>query len=116
MPYTFPKTKRLLKPRQFSRVAKYGKSSGGKFLRISLCNSREPSLKLGLTVSRKFGKAVHRNRFKRLVREAFRLSQADLPERGHLNVRPSREYQQASFEEIKKELVLTCHRLAKECS
>lgn len=89
---TLPKTARLLSSKQFHRVSKYGQSLSGKHISIHACSSKWPTPKLGLTVSRKFGKAVKRNRFKRLVREAFRLSQHQIPSSLHLNVRPSSKW------------------------
>ncbi len=44
--------------------------------------------RLGLSVSRKLGNAVARNRWKRLLREAFRLSLLQLPEGVDLVVVP----------------------------
>lgn len=46
------------------------------------------SAKLGITVTRKFGKAHKRNRFKRVVREAFREIYLSLPQDLELNVAP----------------------------
>jgi len=106
---TFPKGARLLKTHQFRRVSRYGRTLSGKCLTIQACVSRKSFLKLGLTVSRKFGKATKRNRFKRLVREAFRLSQHQLPPDLHLNIRPStKSFANLRLEELQQELIDLC--------
>jgi ribonuclease P protein component len=75
----FPKAARLLKSDDFRRVKKYGKRIIGQAVVFDILSEKFPYPRLGLTVSKQFGKAHDRNRFKRLVREAFRLSQHALP-------------------------------------
>jgi ribonuclease P protein component len=74
----FPKKLRLLTPHDFKRIGREGqKKSGNTISTVSrLGQSSHP--RLGITVSRRFGKAHDRVRFKRLVREAFRTCQAKL--------------------------------------
>jgi len=102
---SFPKSARLLSAYQFRRVNKFGKTVGGKHLTVQICTSKHLPRKLGLTVTRKFGNAVQRNQFKRLVREAFRLSQDTLPTHIHFNVRPTLPFVQCTLKEIQKELI-----------
>ena len=55
------------------------------------CENELPHARLGLSVSRKVGNAVFRNRWKRLLREAFRTRRAELPAGIDLVVIPRRD-------------------------
>jgi len=73
----FPKAFRILKRSTFQDIAKSNKRFVGRSLVIQYRFAKSP--RLGLKVTRKFGPAVRRNRFKRLAREAFRLMVPELP-------------------------------------
>ncbi len=84
----FSRQSRLRSSREFQRVRRTGRrlAAGFLFFEYRLGNCRYP--KLGITVSRKYGKAHERNRFKRLVREIFRTQALSLPRHLELNVSP----------------------------
>jgi ribonuclease P protein component len=76
---TFPRSRRLTHDLQYQAV--YGarvRKASGPLAMFALPNSL-PHPRLGLAIGRRVGGAVERNRLKRLLREAFRLSQHDLP-------------------------------------
>lgn len=81
-----PVTKRLFRPEQrlrhaleFQRVyAAKMRKLRGPLAAFAIPNAL-PQHRLGLAVGRPVGNAVRRSRVKRLIREAFRLSQALLP-------------------------------------
>ena len=79
--FDFPKANRLRKPREFRRVYEGGKRFEGRFMTVFIRPSETVFQRLGITASKKaVGNAVQRNRAKRLLREAFRLSRAELGE------------------------------------
>jgi ribonuclease P protein component len=77
--FRLPKQNRLRKPREFRRVYEAGKRIQGRFMTVFISPSETSFQRLGITASKKaIGKAHERNRAKRLLREAFRLSRAEL--------------------------------------
>ena len=68
-----PKRGRLSRSAEFERVYRQGRSVGNRFLVLYTFPraGAQDGPRLGLSVSRKVGGAVDRNRVKRLLREAF---------------------------------------------
>lgn len=75
MRFRFPKSHRLLTKREFATAFEARRSVRDNRFVAHYCPNGLPFGRLGLAVSRKVGRAVVRNRVKRLVREAFRLNQ-----------------------------------------
>ena len=75
----FPARFRLRDGRDFAAVYQARTTAGDACLLIYGRPNDAGHARLGLSVSRKVGKAVVRNRWKRLIREAFRTSPDRLP-------------------------------------
>jgi len=78
MTFPFPPSHRLKTPVDFQRVYDRKRSAADGVLIVYACENGLPHSRLGLSVSKKIGNAVVRNRHKRLFREAFRLLQHEL--------------------------------------
>jgi len=96
MRFKLPKVLRVRTKGQFGYIRNNRRTLYGKVLVLDFAYARpseshtfgEKASKLGLSVSRKSGKAHLRNRFKRLVREAFRHLHPRLLEKCLINIRP----------------------------
>jgi ribonuclease P protein component len=86
----FGRELRIRTPREFDRVYTARIYAADHVLVVNGDANGLAHPRLGLAVSKKAGNAVTRNRWKRLIREAFRLSLAQLPPGLDLIVRPQK--------------------------
>lgn len=77
--FRFTRRQRLTRQRDFERVFEGRCRAADASMVIYVDTNGLSDTRLGMSVSRRVGNAVKRNRIKRLIREAFRLSQHDLP-------------------------------------
>ncbi len=75
----FPKSARLLVRREFLFLQSHGKRRHCPHFVVVLSPAKGEKSRLGVTVTRRFGNAVARNRMKRLLREFFRTRRANTP-------------------------------------
>ncbi|EMR05564.1 Ribonuclease P protein component [Bhargavaea cecembensis DSE10] len=100
------KHQRVKKNKDFQRVFKQGKSFANRqFVIYSLRTEGQEEFRLGVSVSKKIGNAVTRNRIKRYVRQAVHELKDELrPDRDYIIIA---RHQAASidFHETKKSLI-----------
>ena len=73
------KSSLLRKTSEFNLVYRSGKRLYGKGFALIYLNGDQPASRLGISVQKKVGNAVRRNRIKRIIRETFRLNRDTFP-------------------------------------
>jgi len=69
---SFSQKHRIRKRSEFTELIKYGKTISDRYFFVNYKDGKYGESRIGLTVSKKTGGAVRRNRIKRFCREFFR--------------------------------------------
>ena len=88
---SFTKADRILKRQQFLNLSKCGKKISNRYFIAIFRENSGPNCRLGITVSKKVGKAATRNRIKRFSREFFRLNRQNIKGFWDINLIAKRE-------------------------
>jgi len=77
--YGFSREERIAKKEDYLKVIKEGKAIQADGWTIYILRKEGGRSRFGISISKKSGKPVHRNRVKRIFREIFRLNKHILP-------------------------------------
>ena len=78
-PFSFPKIERLLNSKDFVNLNRLGKRHHAAHFTLIFAENGLGISRLGITVTRKIGNAVTRNKVKRAIREFYRLNKGLFP-------------------------------------
>ncbi|MDA2936895.1 ribonuclease P protein component [Acidobacteria bacterium AH-259-A15] len=103
--FGFSQETHLRKRREFLDVYKRGDSVRAAHFVLYVLENNLPYHRLGITASRKVGKAAVRNRIKRRVREIFRANKPVISPPCDLVVNIKRSAADVSYQEIKRDFL-----------
>ena len=113
MAQTFTSQERLSGKSTYERVFRDGRGFRCRAMTVIARPNGLPLSRLGLSVGRKVGPAVRRNRIKRVVREAFRLNKALLGVPCDLVVVPRRDWEDVGLARIEDDFRQVLQRVTK---
>lgn len=110
--HSFKKADRILKRNEFVQLSQSGRKLQNKYFIVLYAPGQFDRCRLGITVTKKVGKAVSRNRIKRLIREYFRLNRHLLSGYWDINVIAKKEAANLSSDKIFDSLCILFERIS----
>ena len=109
----FPQQFRVVKTAEYRKLYKAGRKTHSESFVLFSCENGLGHSRLGITVSRKVGGAVVRNRIKRLFREIFRRSREEIPNQLDMVVNAKAACVGVSYVELRAEFLAAAQRICR---
>ena len=109
----FPRQQRILRPADYRAIYETGLRIQSKGFVLFVRKNELDHHRLGITVSRKVGGSVVRNRIKRWFREIYRRLAADLPNHFDLVVNAKRGCGESRFLDLRDEFISVTRRISR---
>lgn len=103
--FTFPRSLRVRSRADYLKIQRSGQKMGGRYLILLSMDNELAASRFGITVSRKTGNAVTRNRVKRRIRELQRFNRDSVVPGKDIVVIATRKASEATFERMKMEYI-----------
>jgi ribonuclease P protein component len=113
--FSLRKSERLLRPADCGKLFKHGSRIDSDYFTVVYAPNGLGKLRLGVTVGRRVGGAVIRNRVKRLVREHFRLHKALFSDSYDVNVIAKGGSSDLSSQQIRGALEAIVRDILRDC-
>ncbi len=111
--HTLSPAERIKDREDFSRTFKAGKRIRTPGFTIVFAPNGLDYSRIGISVGRRFGRAVQRNRAKRIFRELFRLNKDQLPKGLDYIFMPGPKLRELGWTELQRELRAAAGRITK---
>lgn len=109
----FTRAERIRTRREFDRIYATGHRGHAPGMAVVVARGQQAYHRLGLSVSRRVGGAVRRNRIKRRIREVFRLSRQHIPGCLDIVVNGRKEMAVMPFDKLTESLVQAVKRASR---
>jgi len=112
--FSFTKADRILKRHEYIALSKTGRRIQSEHFIAVFAPNQHGRSRIGITVTKKVGPAVKRNRIKRIVREYFRLNRHNLVGNWDINLIAKRQGVDFSVEQAHRSLENIFERISSD--
>jgi ribonuclease P protein component len=109
----FPRQFRVVKTAEYQKLYREGRKTYSERFVLFSCENGLGHGRIGITVSRKIGGAVVRNRIKRLFREIFRRSRGQIPNQLDILVNAKAACVGVSYVELRAEFLAAAQKICR---